>query len=1011
MKRIKLVLASLMLFAAGIVSAQNIKVSGVVSDVSGAPLPGATVMLQGSTTNGTATTVDGSYALTVPSNGTLVVSMVGYAEQTVPVNGRSTINFVLEEDNEFLENAVVVGYGSAKKIGSIVGSVTTVKADVVKNTPSATAFDALQGQVAGLAVLSTGGVSGDNNISMTLHGTGSLGAGSSPLFVIDGVPSSSSSVMNMNPNDIESVSVLKDASATSIYGSRAANGVVYVQTKSGSYNEQASVTVRSQWGVSSVADRTYYDNLMSGDQLIDFWLRSGIFTPEYIYNQFTSKGYTNNTKWYDHYMQLNNNPQSQNDIVIEGGGKKVAYMISASQYYQRGTTPGNYYKRYTLRSNTQSHPFEWLKIGLNINFTKDQSQENGYYNNSAGQDYSDGVPLYGALSIILNPLYPDVFDPKAYGRYLGSGYRDTGVERQNNPRVYDTYSINGSAYVEIEPIRNLKFTSRVGTDSYLTRYQAYNTPSYYANSGTGSRARRDYFGYTNTITNTAEYSFTAGKNEVSFLLGQEGTEYCYDTWAASGSNKSANDRQLLLGQMTQDTYSISESWSEYKFLSFFGHVDYAYDGKYMADFSIRRDASSRFGKDNRSAWFWAAGFMWKAKKEDFLKNVSWINDLNVKVSYGTQGNAAIGNYTSLGLISAGKYGEQPTWYLSQPSNNKLSWENQKLFTIALTGRLWNRVNFDVEYYDRRTTSMLMSVPYPYTAGFSSQYDNVGSLKNSGVDVTLGIDIIRARDYYLTFNTTFNYNKEVVTELFNGLDKWTVPSTGITYKVGQPVSFYYPIYAGVDPKDGAPTWYLPTGWEKYLETGDPDDIDITTTRMDPEKTTKEFNEDLLMQNTGRRRHNPINGGFSFTGGWKGLSFRADFAYVLGKYLINNDAFFYLNPCYFAGYNASKDVTDFWTPNNPNAKYPDWSQGYEMQFDTHILEEASFLRLKSLQLGYRLPENWLGWQKAVKSIQFTFTARNLLTFTKYQGADPEVDSNLTIGLPGNTRQLLGGVEIVF
>ena len=1017
MKLAKLFLSTLFVLIYTAASAQNIQVTGKVTDQDGAPLIGATILLQGSTSVGAATGADGSYSISVPSNGTLVASMVGYAEQTVAVNGRRNINFVLEEDSEFLENAVVVGYGSAKKIGTIVGSVTTVNSETVKNTPSAQALDALQGQVAGLAVITTGGVSGDNNVSMTLHGVGSLGASSTPLFVIDGIPSSSSAVMNMNPNDIESVSVLKDASATSIYGSRAANGVVYVQTKSGSYNERASVTIRSQWGISTVADMTYYNNLMSSDELKDFWVRAGIFTPEYIYNNYTSRGYNYNTKWYEHYMQFNN-PQSQNDITIEGGGRKVAYMISASQYSQRGTTPGNYYERYTVRSNVQGHPFDWLKVGLTSNLTKDQTQSNGYYGNSGsagGNNY-----LYGGLSIILNPLFPDTFDPNTYGRYQGSGYRDTTVEYQNNPRTADSINLNGSAYVEIEPIRNLKFISRVGTDSYFQYNQSTNTPSYYANNGTGSRSRRDYIGSTNTITNTIEYSFDLGKHHVNLLAGQEGTAYTYDTWAASGSNNNANDRQLLLDQMTQSTYSISESWSEYKFLSFFGHADYSFDGKYIADFTLRRDSSSRFGKDNRSANFWSVGAMWKLKKEDFLKNVRAVNDLNLKVSYGTQGNAAIGNYSSLGLIGSGTYAEQPTWGLSQPANSRLSWESQGLFTVALTGRLWNRMNFDLEYYSRKTSNMLMGVPYPYTAGFgvgsNEQSDNVGGLKNSGVDLTLGIDILRGRDYYLTFNTTFNYNREVITELFNGMDKWTVPSTGITYKVGQAVSFYYPIFAGVDPADGAPTWYLPTGWEEYqasVAKGEPDVelIDITTTRMDPNATTKDFNEDLLMQNTGKKRYPPINGGFGLVGAWKNLSFRADFSYVLKKYLINNDAYFYLNPNVFPGYNQSKAITDFWTPNNTDARFPDWSKGYETQFDSSLLEQASFLRLKTLQVGFRLPADWMGWQNVVKGIQLTFTGRNLFTLTKYTGTDPEVNSNLVLGLPGNTKQLLGGVEISF
>ena len=266
MKKVKLMIASLMILVAGSALAQNIRVSGTVTDSNGDPVPGAAVMLQGSTSVGTATLANGSYSLSVPSNGTLVVSSVGYKEASAPVNGRAVINFVLEDDAEVLEQAIAVGYGSAKKISSIVGSVSTVNSETIKNAPSSSALDQLQGQVAGLSVLSYSGIAGDNAVSMTLHGVGSLEASTTPLYVIDGIPSSSTAVMNMNPNDIESVSVLKDASATSIYGSRAANGVVYISTKSGSYNTKASVTYRGQWGVSTLADTSLYESMMSSSR-------------------------------------------------------------------------------------------------------------------------------------------------------------------------------------------------------------------------------------------------------------------------------------------------------------------------------------------------------------------------------------------------------------------------------------------------------------------------------------------------------------------------------------------------------------------------------------------------------------------------------------------------------------------------------------------------------------------------------------------------------------------------
>ena len=1012
MKKIRIFFAAMaMLVLSATALAQNITVKGSVVDETGEGIVGASVQVKGTTT-GIAADLDGNFTIAVPSNAILVISSIGYETKEVAVAGKTFINVTLKSDNEFIESAVVLGYGSAKKVSTLVGSVATVNSETVKSTPAATALDALQGQVAGMSVLSTGGVSGDNNVSMTLHGVGSLGASSTPLFVIDGIPSSSSAVMNMNPNDIESVSVLKDASATSIYGSRAANGVVYVSTKQGAYNESARISLRSTWGVSTIADMTYYNNMMSGSELLDFWQRSGIASAEYLYNTYISKGYTNNTQWWRKFYNTNT-LQSQNDVSIEGGGKTVAYVVSFSQYHQDGTTVGNYYDRYTLRTNLQGHPTSWLKFGVNANMSIDETQRNtnfGYSGNAGGNNY-----LYGGLSVILNPLYPDVLKPD--GRYEASNYQDPKVRFDNTDDVYKSYNLNGSAFVTIEPVRNLKFTSRVGTDAGFSINKYYRNPSYVASNGSGSRYRNWEGWYTNTITNTIEYSFNiANKHEISLLAGQEGVDYKYDAFSASSTGQT-NDKQLRLQDGLQAQYDVSESWSQYRFLSFFGHADYSFDKKYMFDVTVRNDASSRFGKDNRNAFFWSVGAMWKIGKENFMKNATWINDLDLKVSYGTQGNAAIGNYGHLGLIDkATDYATGQSWVLSQPSNNSLSWEKQGLFTVGLRARLFNRLNFEVEYYKRNTSNMLMDVPYPYTAGFSEQTANVGTLSNTGVDLTLGLDILRTRDAFITLNATFNYNKQVVTELFNGLDKWTVASTGITYVVGQPVSFYYPLWAGVDPEDGAPTWYLPYGYEEYqasVAAGAPDTdlIDITRTRKDPNATTKSFNEDLLMQNTGIARYNPINGGFGISGGWKGFSVRADFTYMLGKYLINNDGYFVANPNSFFGYNQSKDVTDFWTPTHTDAKYPNWGDGYTMQFDSHLLQDASFLRLKSLIVSYTLPASWLGWQKAVKGITLSFTGRNLLTFTKYEGIDPEVNSNLTLGLPGNSKQFLGGIQIQF
>lgn len=993
MRKIKLFLTALAVMITSVAFAQKLTVTGNVTDAStGEPVPFASVHEKG-TMNGVNTDVNGHYSISVSKDGILVFSSVGYETVEVPVGGKAKVNCELPADTEMLETAVAVGYGSAKKVGTMVGSVTTVKSDALKNAPSSSALDALQGQVAGLAVMTTGGVAGDNNVSMQLHGMGSLGSSTAPLYIIDGVQASSGAVMAMNPNDIASISILKDASATSIYGSRAANGVVYVTTKAGAYNNRATVTVRSQAGISTLADFTLYENMMSGPELKDFLVKSGIMSPQQIYQKYTSKGWDADTKWYNYFQQFNN-PQFQNDISVEGGGEKVAYMLGASQFHQRGTAFGNFYDRYTVRSNVQGRPKDWLKMGMNLSFSMEQTAGAGFWGGSGSTSNNP----YGGLSYTKNPLIPALDENGNVPEVMWpDGAYNTKYLIEQQPKQTNSYNLLGSFNVEIEPFKNFKIASRAGIDGYFTNYNYTLMPSAQFAGGSGSRSRQYGMSYAATITNTLEYSFSiADAHHFTLLAGQEGVAN-YSESLSADSDGLSDDRLTNLQNGQKDTYAMSESMSQSRFLSYFGRFEYSILDKYYFDASVRNDACSRFGVDNRNATFWAVGGMWKIKAEDFMMGASAVNDLNLKVSYGTQGNASIGNYQHLGLISASsKYMDTESKVLSQPSNPGLTWEQQALFTVGVNGRFFDMLDVNVEFYNRTTTDMLMDVPYNYTTGFSSLKANVGSLSNMGVDLMLGLDILRGRDYYLRASTTFNYNAEKVTALFNGLDRWEMTGYGLAYVVGKPVMFYAPIYAGIDPADGAPMWYLPG-----------ENVDETTMN----ETTKVFDEAGLTQNTGKRYTPPIYGGFSIGGGWRGISVQADFSYVLGKTLINNDAYFYGNPNAFAEQNYHKAVADFWTPENTDAQYPDWSKGYIMQFDTHMYENADFLRLKNLQVAYALPKKLLAGQNVLNGLKVTFTGRNLLTATKYSGIDPEVAGNLTLGRLGNSKQYLFGLELTF
>ena len=647
MRKIKLFLTALAVMITSVAFAQKLTVTGKVTDASnGEPVPFVSVHEKG-TMNGVNTDLDGNYSISVAKNAVLVFSSIGYQTVEVAVEGKAQVNCELPTDSELLESAVAVGYGSAKKIGTMVGSVTTVKSEALANAPSSSALDALQGQVAGLSVMTTGGVAGDNNVSMQLHGMGSLGSSTAPLYIIDGVQASSGAVMAMNPNDIASISILKDASATSIYGSRAANGVVYVTTKAGAYNNRATVTVRSQAGISTLADFTLYENMMSGSELKDFLVKSGLMSPQQIYNKWTSKGWDANTEWYKYFQQFNN-PQFQNDIAVEGGGEKVAYMIGASQFHQRGTAFGNFYDRYTVRTNVQGRPKNWLKVGVNVAASLEQTAGAGFWGGSGGTSNNP----YGGLSYTKNPLIPALDENGNVPEVMwADGNYNTRYLIEMQPKQTDSYNLLGSFNVEIEPFKNFKIASRAGVDGYFTNYNYTLIPSAQFAGGVGSRSRQMGFSYAATITNTLEYSFNIGQaHHVTVLAGHEGVANHSEGLSAASENFT-DDRLTNLQNGEQSSYDISESLSQSRFLSFFGRLDYSVLDKYYFDASVRNDACSRFGADNRNATFWAVGGMWKIKGEDFLYAVDAVNDLNFKVSYGTQGNASIGNYQHLGLLS------------------------------------------------------------------------------------------------------------------------------------------------------------------------------------------------------------------------------------------------------------------------------------------------------------------------------------------------------------------------
>ena len=575
---------------------------------------------------------------------TLVISFIGMKSQELPI--KQTMNVILKPDTETLEEVVVLGYGSGKKIGSIVGSVAKVNSEKLSAKPVANAMDALQGQVSGLQVYTSSGEPGSSSSSY-IRGVGSLTADNEPLYVLDGTPVSSSVMVMMNPNDFESVTVLKDASATSIYGSRAANGVIYITTKRGKIGEKAVITASGNYGTARLARRV--SNPMNSTELLNYQLSHGIIKQE-TYDKYINSGI--DTNWEDYFFK-DDAPTYQANLSIQGGSNKTMYYVSGSYYFQDGITPRSEYNRYTFRSNLESRPTDWLRFGANFGATYDE-QQTSLFTYQGSNNLNGGI-----FGTILNPTYYNPYgeDGSKLDVIPGLNRYSPYYLSDKQPSSSNTAQLDGTAFIQLNPIEGLTIRSQFGIEAYDFRQTSKRLASH-PNATQGGYTYEAFRRNAKlTITNTAEYNFKIKDiHDFTILIGQEGIKNDYQRFGSETTGQSddrlsmleAGTAATLLGADENDLYT-------YQFLSFFGRINYALNDKYFADFSIRNDASSRFGKDNRNAIFMSGGLMWNMKKESFLEDVNFLSDLKLKASIGTTGNSSIGNYDHLALVGTNLY--------------------------------------------------------------------------------------------------------------------------------------------------------------------------------------------------------------------------------------------------------------------------------------------------------------------------------------------------------------------
>lgn len=973
-------LLTLALMLCSVVTAQaqqRVTVNGVVTDASDStPLIGVSIITGPGT--GVTTGVDGAYSVTVTEGTTLIFQYLGYktTEWVVSTEEKSIRHDVaLELDVDELEEVVVVAYGTRKK-GTIAGSVSTVKSEKLESVPAAGFDQALQGQSAGLMVLSNSGEP-SKAATFQIRGTNSINSGTSPLFILDGVPISSSDFNAISPSDIESVSVLKDASSSSIYGARAANGVVVITTKRGTTSDNAKITFRSQLGISQLAHGSW--NLMNTSERIEFEKEIGLDA---------GKNYDILSKTDINWLDVVFNDQAllhSYDLSMSRATDKMNYYVSGSFYDQDGIAQGSTFRRYNMRANTDVKASKWLRVGTNamIVFEEVQQAEDGEY------------ALYSPISAsrFMLPYWNPYREDGTIASEKDGSWKGTGQNplewMENNQQFNKKFKTLATLFAEVTPIKDLAIRTQVGADFTNSTAFMQSMPSYAPNNGIGAAGRAAYNTLNLTITNTATYSKKIdNRHSLNFLLGQEGVDYHYEGFQliTEGQN---NDYLNNLSSGSRATI-WSDVTDSYSYLSFFGRAEYSFDDRYYADLSVRTDASSRFGKSGRWAAFWSVGFMWNARKESFLESIYWLTNAQLAVSTGTSGNSSIPNYDHLALVGGGaNYNDQMGIYPMQSGNEDLGWEKLWTTNIAFHLGFWNRLNADIEFYNKLTTDMLMSVPVSYAdKGEGFRWDNIGAMVNRGFELQLNADIIRHRNFVWNISANVSYNRNEITELYGDLDEYELSSTNTKLKKGHSVGeFYINRYAGVNPANGDALWLDAKG-------------NITTEYRESDKVMLE----------GKSYIAPWQGGFGTSFMWNGFTLSTQFSWVADRWMFNNDRFFEESNGLYSAYNQSRRLLyERWKKPGDVTDIPRY--GVTPQMDSRFLENASFLRLKNVMLSYSLPSSMLRKTKFFTAARIYIQAQNLFTLTPFSGLDPESSSNVYKAQYPMSRQYSMGIDLNF
>jgi TonB-linked SusC/RagA family outer membrane protein len=1005
----------------------------VIDSKDGSPIPGVSVFVKDVPSAGTQTDPNGSYSISVPaSTHSLIFKYIGYKESIIPIKG-DVLNVQLEADPKQLTEVVVVGYGTQKR-ADITGAITTVTGKEIENTPVTTFEQALQGKTSGVNIQAGNGKLGQG-IKISVRGQSSISAGTQPLIVIDGIIVNQTNIStdlaatdplaDINFNDVETFEVLKDASASAIYGARASNGVILITTKKGKAGK-AKISFNAQAGFSKPAHERQFLNSQQWLQLeeraavgagkqdfltdsADFpHVEDGIaYEKGIMEDEFTTlaAGSTNwgstNTNWGKQAFQ--SAPQQQYDLSVAGGNEKTTYYIGGQALDQTGIIKGNAFKRYSGRVNVDSKIFSNIDVGMNLNFIHT-------YNQRVGNDDQFSTPLQ---IVALSPITP-VIDPRSGllsgtppGDYDGTYplYYNALINVDNAYYHTNVYRTLGNVYANWEIVKNLTFRSEFGVDqtnqnedSYFDSLTAQDTGTPF---GFGRNTNSTIIHY--TVNNYLTYKNTFAENNTLDVTA--GTSYEYSNLTTSdvrGKNFPSDAYKKIASAALISAGTSTES--EYSFVSYFARANYAYKSKYLLSASIREDASSRFGSNNRYGTFPSGSIGWAINKENFMTSFTSLSELKLRASYGITGNAEIGDYTSLGLFSGDAgYNGTAGQRFSQLANPNLKWEKSYKFDLGLDWGFFNgRLSGGFDYYRNNTKDLLLNVNVPETLGIPFQTQNLGKLYNQGVEVTLSSDNFVGK-FRWTTSINAAYNKNKVTYVAGQIINDNADLNRVVE--GQPVGvFYGREYAGVNPANGDALYYLNTkNANGSLNRG---------TTNDPNAA-----QPVPLGNPTP----PYTGGITNTFSYKGFDLSFTIYGSFGN-KIYNQAGVYMSAEASNGIdNQTVDQMNYWDKPGDITNIPEPRSFYSngTSPSSRWLSSGSYVRLKTATLGYSFPKQMLAKIK-IERLRVFVNGYNLFLITQYKGWDPEVNtdflaSNINLGndfySPPQPRTITFGLNVGF